>query len=64
MTLDCFGVHPEAGTIRPDYCSAVIMGAEAVSAITETQMRFVNTTYYRDTPGRPRGAVPLWRFGR
>jgi hypothetical protein len=23
-TLDCFGVHPEAGTIRPDYCGAVI----------------------------------------
>jgi hypothetical protein len=63
-TLDCFGIHPEAGTIRPDYCGAVIMGAEAVSAITETRMRFVNTTYCRDTPGRPTGGVPLWQFGR
>jgi hypothetical protein len=57
-------IHPEAGTIRPDYCGEVIMGAKAVSAITETRMRFVNTTYYQDTPGRPTGGVPLWQFGR
>jgi len=54
-----FRRSPRGGTIRPDYCGAVIMGAEAVSAITETRMRFVNTTYYRDTPGRPMGGVPL-----
>jgi hypothetical protein len=63
-TLDLFGVHPEAGTIRPDYCGALIIGAEPVSAITETRMRFVNTTFYRDMPGKPSGGVPLWQFGK
>jgi hypothetical protein len=63
-TLDLFGVHPEADTIRSDYCGALILGTEPVSAITETRMRFANTTYYRDKPGRPTGGVPLWAFGR
>ncbi|KQP82837.1 hypothetical protein ASF57_11925 [Methylobacterium sp. Leaf117] len=63
-TLEIFGVHPEAGTIRPDFCGALVLGTEKVSGITKTQMRFVNTTFYRDTPGRPAGAVPIWVFGR
>jgi hypothetical protein len=63
-TLDLFGVHPEAGTIRSDFCGALVLGTEAVSTITETQMRFANTTYYRDKPGRPAGGVPLWQFGK
>ena len=63
-TLDCWGVHPEAGTIRSDFCGALVLSTDLVSGITETRMRFVNTTFYRDTPGRPEGAVPLWQFGR
>ncbi|KQQ39127.1 hypothetical protein ASF58_22815 [Methylobacterium sp. Leaf125] len=63
-TLGLFGVHPEAGTIRPDYCGALIIGAEPVSAITETRMRFANTTFYRNTPGKPTGGVSLWQFGK
>jgi hypothetical protein len=63
-TLEIFGVHPEAGTIRPDFCGAMVLGTERVSEIDETRMRFVNTTFYRNVPGRPSGAVPLWTFGR
>ena len=63
-TLDCFGVHSQIGTVRPDFCGALVLSGERVSGITETRMRFVNTTFYRDTPGRPEGAVPLWLFGR
>lgn len=63
-TLEIFGVHPEVGTVRPDFCGAQVLGAERVSEIAETRMQFVNTTYYRNTPGRPTGAVPLWRFGQ
>ena len=63
-TLECFGVHPEVGTIRPDFCGAMVLSAERVSAITDKHMRFGKTTFYRDTPGRPSGAVPLWTFGR
>jgi len=63
-TLEVFGVHPEASTVRPDFCGAMVLGTERVSGIDENRIRFVNTTYYRNTPGRPRGAVPLWMFGR
>ncbi|KQP67605.1 hypothetical protein [Methylobacterium sp. Leaf112] len=63
-TLDLFGVHPEAGVVRADFCGALVMSGERVSAITENRMAFVNTAYYRDKPGRPTGAVPIWLFGR
>jgi len=58
-TLECFGVHPEAGTIRPDFCGALVLSAERVSGVAEKHMRFGNMTFYRDKPGRPAGAVPL-----
>ena len=63
-TLDLFGVHPEAGVIRPDFCGAIVMSDAKVSAITDRRIAFLNTAFYRDTPGRPTGAVPLWLFGR
>lgn len=63
-TLEICGVHPEVGTVRPDFCGAQVLRAERVSEIAETRMQFVNTTYYRNTPGRPTGAVPLWRLGQ
>ena len=63
-TLDVFGVHPEVGTIRPDFCGAMVLSAERVSAISDRHIRFGNMTFHRDKPGRPSGAVPLWVFGR
>jgi hypothetical protein len=63
-TLECFGVHPEAGTIRVDFCGAMVLSAERVSGLTGTHMRFGNMTFYREKPGRPGGGVPLWAFGR
>ena len=51
-TLDLFGVHPEAGIIRPDYCGALVMSDVKVTAITANQITFVNTLYHRDTPGK------------
>lgn len=63
-TLDLFGVHPEAGAIRSDFCGAMALSTERVSAITDKHMQFGNMTFYRDKPGKPNGAVPLWLFGR
>ena len=62
-TLGLFGVHPQIGLARPDSFGVVVSG-DKVSAITATRIIFVNTGYYRDTPGQPRGAVPIWLFGR
>ncbi|GJD30059.1 hypothetical protein PMNALOAF_1302 [Methylobacterium adhaesivum] len=63
-TLDLFGVHRHVGLIRFDYCGGVVMSGDKVSAITASRIAFVNTAHYRDTPGRPSGAVPIWLFGR
>ena len=52
-TLELFGVHPEVGTIRPDFCGAMMLSAERVSAITDKHMRFGNMAFYRDKPGPP-----------
>jgi hypothetical protein len=57
-TLDLFGVRPEAGIVRSDHCSAIVMSDAKVTAGTANRIDFVNTAYYRDTPGRPSGAVP------
>ncbi|KQO76405.1 hypothetical protein [Methylobacterium sp. Leaf88] len=63
-TLDLWGVHPQAGTIRPDFCGAMVLSGEKVSAVHTDRIAFERTTYRRDKPGRPGGAVPLWTFGR
>ena len=58
-----FGVHPEAGIIRPDACGGLVLPlGGAVRAITDTEIRFDHLTY-RTKPGQPEG-VPVWGFGR
>jgi hypothetical protein len=63
-TLDCWGVHPTAGTVRVDFCCALMMSTDLVSCIIENRMRFTNTTFQRGKPSGPSGAVPLWLPGR
>lgn len=58
-----FGVHPEIGTARVDYCGGLVLGVVGqVCAITGTEIRFGHLTH-RTKPGQPAG-VPIWRFGR
>lgn len=58
-----FGVHPEIGTVRVDYCGGLVLGLGGeVSAITPTEIHFHNLTHYTK-PGQSEG-VPIWRFGR
>ena len=64
-TLELFGVHPEVGTIRPDFCGA--HDAQRLSACPRSpdkHMRLREHAFYRDKPGLPSSAVPLWLFGR
>lgn len=61
-TLDLWGVHPEIGTIRSDFCGAMVMGNQLVTGIAEQRVYHQTTTFYRDTPGRPMGAIPIWAF--
>lgn len=58
-----FGVHPEIGTVRVDYCGGLVLGLGGeVSAITPTEIHFHHLTHYTK-PGQSEG-VPIWRFGR
>ena len=63
-TLDLWGVHAEAGTTRVDYCGGLTMGTALVTGITKDRILSDHSTYYRNTPSRPTGAVPIWLFGR
>ena len=62
-TLRLFGVHPEAGTIRPDACGGLVLPIGGlVRAITAATISFGHLTH-REMPGRPQG-IPIWDFGR
>ncbi|KQP04874.1 hypothetical protein ASF28_18775 [Methylobacterium sp. Leaf99] len=59
-----FAERPEAGLIRADFCGGIVTSGDKVSAVTAARIAFTNTAHYRDKPGRPTGAVPIWLFGR
>ena len=63
-TLQLFGVHPELGVLRSDYCGALVLSGEPVSDVEENRILFQRTHYRRDVEGVPLGGVPLWAFGR
>lgn len=63
-TLQLWGVNPKNGTVRVDFCGALVMGAPLVDTVLEDRIQAGNTTFYRNTPGKPEGAVPLWLFGK
>ncbi|WP_419952223.1 hypothetical protein [Methylobacterium sp.] len=63
-TLDLFGVHPELGVIRSDFCGALVLSSDLVSKVEPAFIRFERTRYFRTVPGRPHGAVPIWTVKR
>jgi len=63
-TLNLWGVHPEAGTVRVDFCGALVLGSAMVTEVTAEHIKWQNATYQREQVGRPSGAVPIWLFGR
>lgn len=63
-TLQLFGVHPDNGVIRSDFCGAMVLSGDMVSAVEENAIVFQRTRYYRNTIGKPAGAVPIWAVKR
>ncbi|MCC0808435.1 hypothetical protein FPV16_19835 [Methylobacterium sp. W2] len=63
-TLQLFGVHPDLGVIRSDFCGAMVLSGDLVSKVETDFIRFERTRYFRDVPGRPKGAVPIWAVKR
>jgi hypothetical protein len=54
-----FGVHPEHGTLRVDYCGALMVAGKKVHGVEANRVVFERTAGYRDTPGKVRGPPPL-----
>ncbi|MBO1022997.1 hypothetical protein IPV08_23865 [Methylobacterium sp. SD274] len=63
-TLQLFGVHPDLGVIRSDFCGAMVLSGDLVSEAHADFIRFERTRYFRNVPGRPKGAVPIWSAKR
>jgi hypothetical protein len=63
-TLQLFGVHPELGVLRSDFCGALVLSGEKVSGVEPNRLMFHRTNYRRDVPGVPSGGIPLWAFKR
>ncbi|MCC0809108.1 hypothetical protein FPV16_23395 [Methylobacterium sp. W2] len=63
-TLQLFGVHPDLGVIRSDFCGAMVLSGDLASAVEADFIRFERTRYFRNLPGRPKGAVPIWAVKR
>ncbi|WP_458428605.1 hypothetical protein [Methylorubrum populi] len=56
-----FGVHPEHGLLRVDYCGVMMVGGRKAIGIEADRILFGNLTGYRNVPGAPTG-IPIWEF--
>lgn len=56
-----FGVHPEHGTLRVDWCGVMMIGGRKAVGIEADRIPFGNLTGYRNVPGAPIG-IPIWEF--
>jgi len=67
--LDLFSVHAQHGTIRSDYCGALVITARPAETIGADRIGFGNLTYYwmqvwmQVGPPHPRlRGIPIWAF--
>ncbi|MGW5960937.1 hypothetical protein [Methylorubrum thiocyanatum] len=58
---ELFGVHPEHGTLRVDWCGVMITGGQKAIGIESDRIPFGNVSGYRNTPDMPTG-LPIWEF--
>ncbi|MCJ2053965.1 hypothetical protein [Methylobacterium sp. J-070] len=56
-----FGVHPQHGTIRVDYCGALMVGASPALGVEANRVLFERTSAYRNGAGQEWG-IPIWEF--
>lgn len=52
-TLDLFSVLPKAGAVRVDYCGALMLAGEPITAVTAQHMKWKNAIRVREMPCRP-----------
>lgn len=56
-----FGVHAQHGTLRVDYCGAVITGSDKALGVEASRVLYERTSSYRDRLGQEWGP-PIWEF--
>ena len=56
-----FGVHPQHGTLRIDWCGVMITGGHKAIGIEPNRILFGNVSGYRNVAGAPVG-IPIWKF--
>ncbi|ACB81960.1 conserved hypothetical protein [Methylorubrum populi BJ001] len=58
---ELFGVHPEHGTLRVDWCGVMFTGGQKAIGIEPNRILFGNVSGYRNVHGAP-VCVPIWEF--
>lgn len=56
-----FGLHPENGTLRVDYCGVLMVNDRPVVGVEDTRIVFDRFSGYRTKPGQVWG-IPVWEF--
>lgn len=55
---ELFGVHPEHGLLRVDWCGVMMIGGRKAVGVEADRIPFGNLTGYRNVPGAPVG-IPI-----
>jgi hypothetical protein len=56
-----FGVHPENGTLRADYCGVLMVVSEPAGGVDARKIPFERLTGYWNKVGQQWG-IPIWEF--
>ena len=63
-TTHLFGVSPDLGAIRGDFCGHLIPLTRDVSEVTSEWIRIGNGRAYKAHPIKQRGMIPIWETKR
>ena len=63
-TTHLFGVGPETGTLRGDFCGHLIPLTRDVTEVTDEWIRIGNGRAYKAHPIKQRGMIPIWERKR
>jgi hypothetical protein len=60
---ELFGLHPEHGTLRVDYCGVLMVSGSKATAVEPTRIVFDRGSGYRTKQGQLWG-IPVWEFAK
>lgn len=60
---ELFAVRSQHGTLRVDYCGALMVGTDPARDVEADRVSFERTSAYRSRPVQERG-IPIWEFAK